>query len=38
MTKTARNTRELREIVRVKGYSKKDDAYVTEVVYRRTDG
>lgn len=37
MTKTARNTRELREIVRVKGYSKKDDAYVTEVVYRRTD-
>lgn len=37
MAKTARNTRELREIVRVKGYSKKDDAYVTEVVYRRTD-
>ena len=37
MTKTVRNTRELREIVRVKGYSRRDDAYVTEVVYRRND-
>lgn len=37
MTKTVRNTRELREIVRVKGYSRRDDAYETEVVYRRND-
>ena len=37
MTKTVRNTRELREIVRVKGYSRRDGAYVTEVVYRRND-